>query len=278
MVLKNPFLVFLLRKIAVGIIILFLASWMVSTLMHSASRQPKDRPQVSYGEWVTKLFTLNFATPELFVKTSKTLILTFGSLVVSLLVSVPLGISSAIRRDSRGLKLVTSLADFLCSTPVFVTGYIFILLGIKIFQQNFAAIGGERSFFTPILMFLTLGLSNGTVSEMMRHTREETIRILEQNYFKAVVARGVNLKKHFVKSLLIPFLNLVSSRIVYLLSGAVVVEFVFSWEGIGKWSWDSVLKPDYLAVMNITFILVVFVLLVRFSSSLATAYLDSRRR
>lgn len=274
---KSSLLIFLLRKIGIGLIILFLATWMVSMLMHSASYQPKDSPQMSYREWVQKLLTLEFVSPEFFLKTSRTIALTFGSLLVSLLFSVPLGIFSAVRKDSKFLKFVTGLVDLICSTPVFITAYILILLGIKIFQQNFAAVGGARSSLAPFMMFLTLGLSNSTVSEIMRHTREETIRILEQNYFKAVVARGVNLRRHFVKSLLVPFLNVVSSRIVYLLSGAVVVEWVFSWEGIGKWSWDSALKSDYLVVMNITFVMVVFVLLVRFGNSLVAAYIDSRR-
>ncbi|MFQ6032990.1 MAG: ABC transporter permease subunit, partial [Candidatus Zixiibacteriota bacterium] len=68
------------------------------------------------------------------------------------------------------------------------------------------------------------------------------------------------------------------ARVVYLLSGAVVVEYVFTWEGIGKWSWDSALEGNYSVVMSITFIMVVFVLLVRLSNSLVATYIDSRRR
>ncbi len=278
MVSKNSLLVFSLRKIIIGVIIIFLATWMVSTLMHSASYKQDHAQQMSYLEWVGELFTLNFASKELSTKTFRTLLLTFGSLAVSLLFSLPLGIFSAIKRDSKLLKFLTGLTDLMSSTPVFVTGYLFILLGIKIFQENFAAVGGERSSFAPFIMFLALGLGNGTVSEIMRHTREETIRILEQNYFKAAVARGVNLKRHFVKSLLVPFLNIVSSRVVYLLSGAVVVESVFNWKGIGKWSWDSAIAGNYPVVMSITFIMVVFVLLVRLSNSLVATYIDSRRR
>lgn len=88
----------------------------------------------------------------------------------------------------------------------------------------------------------------------------------------------MNLKRHFTKSLFLPLLNIVSSRIVYLLSGAVVIEFIFGWDGIGKWSWDSAIAGDYSAVMNITFIMVLFVLLVRLSDNLMAAYIDSRRR
>lgn len=62
--------------------------------------------------------------------------------------------------------------------------------GLKIFHQNFAAVGEDRPAFSIFIMFLALGLSNGTVGEIMRHAREETIRILEQNYYKAVIARG----------------------------------------------------------------------------------------
>ncbi|MFQ6002399.1 MAG: ABC transporter permease subunit [Candidatus Zixiibacteriota bacterium] len=233
---------------------------------------------MSYLEWVGELFTLDFISEELSVRTSRTLILTFGSLFVSLLFALPLGIFSALKKESKLVKFLAGLTDLICSTPVFVTAYLFILLGIKIFQQNFAAAGGERSFFAPVMMFLALGLGNGTVSEIMRHTREETVRISEQNYIKAVVARGVNLKKHFAKSLLVPLLNIISARVVYLLSGAVVVEYVFTWEGIGKWSWDSALEGNYSVVMSITFIMVVFVLLVRLSNSLVATYIDSRRR
>lgn len=278
MVLKSPFFIFLLRKIVIGLIIVFLATWMVSTLMHSSSYKDRDTQQMSYFEWVGELFTFSFASRELFVRTSRTLVLTLGSLFVSLLLSLPLGIFSALRRDSKSLKFLTGLTDLICSTPVFVTAYVFVLLGIKIFHRNFAAVGGERSSFALLIMFLALGLGNGTVSEIMRHTREETIRILEQNYFKAAVARGVSLTRHFVRSLLIPFLNVVSSRVVYLVSGAVVVESVFNWKGIGKWSWDSALDGNYPVVMSITFIMIVFVLLVRLSNGLVATYIDSRRR
>lgn len=287
---QNSISVFLSRKIIAGLVIVFLATWMVSALLHSASRIQKEGQQTTYLEWIGGVLTFNLGkssftgkpiSGELLSKGAKTFVLTLGSLVISLLFSLPLGIVSASKRDSRLLKLLTGLTDFVCSTPVFVTGYLFILLGLKVFQQNFAAAGEERSSFAPLAMFLTLGLGNGTVSEIMRHTREEAIKILEQSYIKAIVARGVSLKKHFTKSMFIPLLNIVSSRIVYLLSGAIVVEYVFNWEGIGKWSWDAALKYEYLdypVVMNITFIMVIFVLLVRLSNSLVAAYVDSRRR
>lgn len=278
MMFKSSLFVFVLRKIVIGVIIIFLATWMVSTLMHSSSYEQRDTQQMSYSEWVGELLTFSFASRELFIRTSRTLVLTFGSLFVSLLLSLPLGIFSALRRDSKSLKFLTGLTDLICSTPVFVTAYIFILLGIKIFHQNFAAVGGERSSFAPLIMFLALGLGNGTVSEIMRHTREETIRVLEQNYFKAAVARGVNLTRHLAKSLLIPFLNVVSSRVVYLVSGAVVVESVFNWKGIGKWSWDSALGGNYPVVMSVTLVMIVFVLLVRLGNGLVATYIDSRRR
>jgi len=278
MTVKNSLSVFLLRNIIIGLVIIFLATLMVSTLMHSASHQPREGEQMSYFEWVQGLLALDFFDGQFFVKTYRTLILTFGSLIVSLLLALPLGIVSARKRDSKPLRFLTGLADLVCSTPVFVTAYLFILVGIKLFEQSFAVVGSERSSFALLVMFLTLGLSNGTVSEIMRHAREETVRISEQGYITAVVARGVNYKRHFAKSLLIPLLNIVSSRMVYLLSGAVVVEHVFTWEGIGKWSWDSALAGDYPVVMSITFIMVLFVLLVRFGNSLVASHVDLRRR
>ena len=278
MTLNSPMISFLAKKIMISLLILFLATWMVSVLMHSVSVKPKHGSPASYLEWIENLVTFRFATRELFAKTFRTLMLTFGSLAVSLLFSIPLGISSAIRNDSIGLKLITKLIDSICFTPAFVTAYLFILLGLKIFHQHFAAVGEDRPASSIFIMFLALGLSNGTVSEIMRHAREETIRILEQNYYKAVISRGVNLKRHFTKSLFLPLLNIVSSRIVYLLSGAVVIEFIFGVDGIGKWSWDSAIAGDYSAVMNITFIMVLFVLLVRLSDNLMAAYIDSRRR
>lgn len=275
---KNHLPAFLLRKVIIGLIVIFLATLLVSALMHSASHQPRESEQMSYFEWVQGLVSLDFFSTEFVVKTSRTLILTLGSLVVSLLLALPLGILSARKRDSRPLRFVTGLADLVCSTPVFVTGYLFILVGIKLFEQNFAVVGSERSSLAIFIMFLTLGLSNGTVSEIMRHAREETIRISDQGYITAVVARGVNFKRHFAKSLLVPLLNIVSSRMVYLLSGAVVVESVFTWEGIGKWSWDSALAGDYPVVMSITFVMVLFVLLVRLGNNLVASYVDLRRR
>jgi peptide/nickel transport system permease protein len=275
---KSNLPAFLLRKMIIGLVIIFLATLMVSILMHSASHQPREREQMSYFEWVQGLLALDFFSREFFVKTFRTLILTLCSLAVSLVLALPLGILSARKRDSRSLRFLTGLTDLVCSTPVFVTGYLLILVGIKLFEQNFAVVGSERSSLALPIMFLTLGLSNGTVSEITRHAREETVRISEQRYITAVVARGVNFKRHFAKSLLIPLLNIVSSRMVYLLSGAVVVEHVFTWEGIGKWSWDSALAGDYPVVMSITFIMVLFVLLVRLSNNLVASHVDLRRR
>ncbi len=278
MTLNSPMIRFLTKKIMFSLLILFLATWMVSVLMHYISAKPRQGTSLSYIEWIESLVTFRFATSELFAKTSKTLMLTFGSLAVSLLFSIPLGISSALRKESAWLRFFTKVIDSICFTPAFITAYLFILLGLRVFHQHFATVGEERPALAPFIMFLALGLSNGVVSEIMRHAREETFRILEQNYYKAVIARGVNLKRHFAKSLFLPLLNIVSSRIVYLLSGAVVIEFIFSWDGIGKWSWDSAIAGDYSAVMNITFIMVLFVLLVRLSDNLLVAYVDSRRR
>lgn len=119
---------FLAKKIMISILILFLATWMVSMLMHSVSIKPKQGSPVSYLEWIENLVTFRFATRELFAKTFTTLVLTFGSLAVSLLFSIPLGISSALRNDSIWLKFISKFIDSICFTPAFVTAYLFILL------------------------------------------------------------------------------------------------------------------------------------------------------
>ena len=192
-----------------------------------------------------------------------TLYLTLGSLLITLLIAVPIAIVSA-RRGVTPTHWVLSMLTYVVSAlPVFWLGYIVIYISMHRFGLFPLAFGSRTQpwiwiyFMLPVLV---LGLSNGTMGEVVRHLREELSRVFSEDYICAARAKGASIWKHaFKEGLLIPITEIVAAKIPFILGGAVVVEQVFNWPGMGRMAWQAAQDRDYPLIMGITIMAAIFV-------------------
>ena len=185
-----------------------------------------------------------------------TLYLTIGSMLVTLIVAVPIALSSA----RRGITVLnwpfTMFAYLVSALPVFWLGYIVIYIFMHklglfpiLFGFSRAQELGWLYFLLPIFV---LGIGNGTISEVVRFLREEMSRVLAEDYIRTARAKGASIWRHsFKEGFLIPTTEIIASKIPFILGGAVVVEQVFNWPGMGRMAWQAAQDRDYPVIMGI---------------------------
>ena len=97
-----------------------------------------------------------------------------------------------------------------------------------------------------------LGTASGTLSEMIRHLREELSRVLAEDYIRTARAKGAPVWRHaFKEGFLIPVTGIMSAKIPFLLGGAVIVEQVFNWPGMGRMAWQAAQDRDFPVIMGV---------------------------
>jgi peptide/nickel transport system permease protein len=192
-----------------------------------------------------------------------TLYLTLGSLLVTLMIAVPIATVSARRGLTPANWLLTMFTYVASALPVFWLGYIVIYISIHhfgLFPLAFSSGAQKWSWLYFMLPVLVLGLSNGTLSEVVRHLREELSRVLSEDYICTARAKGASIWKHsFKEGFLIPITEIIAAKIPYILGGAVVVEQVFNWPGMGRMAWQAAQDRDYPLIMGITLMAAIFV-------------------
>jgi peptide/nickel transport system permease protein len=193
-----------------------------------------------------------------------TLYLTMGAMLVTLLAAVPIALLSA-RRGQTPLSWSLTMFSYVASAlPVFWLGYIVIYVFTRKFGLFPIAFGFSDSQELGWLYFLlpifVLGLGNGTISEVVRYLREEMARVFSEDYIRTARAKGASIWKHsFKEGFLIPVTEIIASKIPFILGGAVVVEQVFNWPGMGRMAWQAAQDRDYPLIMGITILAAVIV-------------------
>ena len=192
-----------------------------------------------------------------------TLYLTIGSMIVTLLIAVPVALFTARRGQTPVNWLLTMLAYVLSALPVFWLGYIVIYISMHhfgLFPLAFTSSSQKWSWLYFMLPVLVLGLSNGTTSEVVRYLREEMSRVFSEDYIRTARAKGASIWKHsFKEGFLIPVTEIIASKIPFILGGAVVVEQVFNWPGMGRMAWQAAQDRDFPLIMGVTLLAAVFV-------------------
>jgi len=238
-------------------------------------REALGVPRTWYGQyaaWFGKLLQGDFGSsirtglpvlPELARVGVNTLILTLGSLLLTLLIAAPIAVHAAANGNTAGNTVATLAAYVLSAAPVFWFGYIVVYVSIHQFGV-FPLISGTAArqhawvyFLVPIFV---LGLASGTLAEMIRHLREELSRVLAEDYIRTARAKGAPVWRHaFKEGFLIPVTEIMSAKIPFLLGGAVIVEQVFNWPGMGRMAWQAAQDRDFPVIMGIALAAAAFV-------------------
>ena len=227
-----------------------------------------------YFSWLLNVVSGNFGTSirsglpvagELFNVSLSTLILTLGAMLVTLLVAVPIALYSSVRGHSVAISWpLTMLGYIISALPVFWLGYIAIYISIHSFEVfpllSFKSTGEGRLWIYTLVPVLVLGLGNGTISEVIRNLREEMSRVMAEDYVRTARAKGASVWRHvFTEGLLLPVTEIIAAKIPFMLGGAVIVEQVFNWPGMGRMAWQAAQDRDFPVIMGIALIAAAFV-------------------
>jgi len=125
-----------------------------------------------------------------------------------------------------------------------------------------------------------LALATIPMAIIARMTRSSMLDVLQEDYIRTAKAKGlverVVLYRHALKNAFLPVITIIGIQIGSLLAGAVLTETIFSWPGIGKWVYDSILARDYPIVQGVTLLIAIIFLLVNLLVDLSYALLDPR--
>lgn len=207
-----------------------------------------------------------------------TLQLAFAAAVISAVVGILLGSLAAIRRNGivDGMVRVLSLVN--TSMPSFWVGLLLIMFFS--FQLELFPATGSEGLDTLILPAVTLGLSAaGTVTRLVRNS---VIEVLGENFVTALYAKGLRprvvVMKHVLRNAVIPTVTIVGLQIGGLVAGSVIVETVFTRQGIGQMLVQAIGGKDYPVIQGVVLVIAVIYIVINIIVDVSYAYIDPRVR
>lgn len=207
-----------------------------------------------------------------------TLALTLPALALKLGIGIPAGIYAALHRDSLTdrIVMITAVAGF--TIPSFVLGLVLVL--VFSVQLGWLPSGGQESWRHAILPVLTLGIGGAAV--LARFTRSAMLEVLGQSYIRTASAKGVPwarvVRGHALPNAAIPTVTIVGFMVGSLIAGAVVVESVFSWPGVGRLLVVAVSNRDLAVVQCILLLVAITMVSANLIVDLLYGVLDPRLR
>ncbi|MFD1328953.1 ABC transporter permease [Mycoplana ramosa] len=207
-----------------------------------------------------------------------TLALTIPALLIKLLIGIPAGVYAALNRDSfiDRAVMVTAIIGF--TMPSFVIGLILVLVFSVIL--GWLPSGGQDGWMHAILPISTMGIGGAAI--LARFTRSAMIEILGQPYIRTASAKGVSwarvVRGHALPNAAIPIVTIVGFMVGTLVAGAVVVESVFSWPGVGRLLVIAVSNRDLAVVQCILLLVAATMVVSNLVVDVLYGYLDPRLR
>lgn len=270
------------------------------TVIHAKEVQLNlDKPiPLRYGRWVAGVVRGDFGTTvagqpvtdELWRRIGVSLRLLLIGSVVGTVIGVVVGAWGAIRQYHLSDRVITILSLLVISTPVFVIANLLMLPADKL---NIPYIGETAP--TPVfgawnqivdhlqhLLLPSLTLALGAMAGYSRYQRNAMLDVLGQDFIRTARAKGLSrrraLFKHGLRTALIPMATLFAYSVAGLFTGAVFVERIFGWHGMGEWFVQGIQNQDTNIVVAITLFAGVTLLVAALLSDVVQAALDPRIR
>ncbi|MDF2870792.1 MAG: ABC-type dipeptide/oligopeptide/nickel transport system, permease component [Anaerocolumna sp.] len=253
-----------------------------------------DKPvYIQYFIWLRQLFEGNLGVS---VKTYQpvagmiktyigpTLLLMGTSLIVSMLIAIPAGIYSAVRQYSLGDYSVVTLSFLGTSIPGFFLSliliYVFtIKLGV-LPSSGMTTLGTESGALDVIkhMIMPVIVLSVSMAGNNIRYIRSSMLEILNKDYLRTAKAKGIGrfkvINKHGLRNALLPVITVFGMQIPILFGGAIIVEQVFSWPGLGLMTMSAIINRDYPVIMGVCLITALVVMAVNLLTDILYAVAD----
>jgi len=206
-----------------------------------------------------------------------TIQLAFGSMFVALLVAFPLGVISAIYRNSWIDNLARFFALIGVSMPSFWFGPL-LIIAFAINHTWFPVSGRDEGLRSLVLPSMTMGLALAAI--LTRMIRVSLADELTQRYVTTAIAKGVTRSRaifgHALKDALIPVITVLALQFGSLLTGAIITEQIFSWPGLGRLLIQSISTRDYPQVQASILVIALTYIFVNFISDLLYGVVDPR--
>lgn len=246
-----------------------------------------EPPVVQYFYWLGNILQGDFGTSVsmkqsvgdlIMQRLPYTLMLTGAALLIEYLISIPLGLLAATRKDKPADKALTVGTIVLWSMPQFWLGV--LLMFIFSITLGVLPVSGYSGFSSLILPAFTLALP--TLAQIFRLTRSEVLDVMRERYVMTANAKGLSsrkvLIKHILRNALIPVTVMFFLSLPWLIGGAVVVENVFAWPGMGQLLWKAISKQDFMVVQGIIFVITVLTVICNLIGDIISGILDPRIR
>ena len=310
---------YVVRRLLQAVVLLFIVSVLTFLLIHSAPGGPAllanpdlsreqieqmreqlgldDPLPVQYFRWLSNVLQGDFGksyntvqpvTRLIAERLPNTVMLTGLALALSILVAVPLGVLSALKRNSALDRVIAGFSFIGVSIPVFWLGIMLIIVfavQLKLLPAGgMYTLGAEFSLLDRLehLLLPTLVLVVANLAELTRYTRSGMINVLSEDYIRTARAKGlpnqVVLVRHALRNALIPVITIIGVLLPRAVSGAAITETVFSWHGMGRLAVEAAMTRDYPVVLGATLTVALVVVLSSLVTDLLYAYIDPRIR
>jgi peptide/nickel transport system permease protein len=211
-------------------------------------------------------------------RVTRSLLLLFGTLLVTIMIGVPAGIAAAVWRKSTLGSVILAVAFVGYSIPNFILAIMLIL--VFSFTLHWLPSSGATSLAHFIMP--TMALASYFAAALARYTRNAMLDVLSQDYIRTARAKGLSessvILQHGLRNALIPVVTVIGLQITTLVSGAVVVETVFAWNGIGDLLVGATLRRDYPVLQFGVLVVASAVVIVNILVDCTYAALDPRIR
>ena len=206
-----------------------------------------------------------------------TLLLMLAAICFELLIGIPLGLLAAARRGKAD-RAIMILAFAGVSTPQFVVGL--LLLYVFAYLFGWFPMSGYGGISHVILPALTLGIGGG--GWYARILRSSLVEVLRQDYIRTARAKGLSERAvvvvHALRNAVLPAVAMVGLDIGTFMGGAVVVESVYGWPGIGQLAWQAIQRVDIPIIMGVTLVAAIAIVIGNLLADLLTPLIDPRIR
>ena len=258
------------------------------------------------GDLGNSIVTGRPVTTELIEKFPATLELTMFAMFIAVIVGVPVGVISAVRQYSVLDKVTSVFALTGISMPIFWLAMILVVifgvnLGILPFpgrlgsETSITAITGLvlvdslltfnfAGFWDGLLHLIMPAIALGTIpmAVIMRMTRSSMLEVMNEDYVRTARAKGVVpwrvVFKHALRNAMLPVVTVIGLQVGLLMGGAIITEIIFSWPGVGLYTYESVNRRDYASIQGVVLYGATLFVLVNLLVDVLYAVFDPRVR
>jgi peptide/nickel transport system permease protein len=256
-----------------------------------------DKPiYVQYYKWMKLVVTKGDlgismedkrpVTDKIVERIPATLTLMATAIIISILLAIPIGVYSAVKQYSKLDYFFTAYSFLGIAVPSFFIALLVILFfSIKL---SWFPVSGMRDVYDHFdlwdrvyhLILPSLTLAFGLIATKSRFMRSSMLEVIKQDYVRTARAKGLSEKKvifkHALRNALIPIITLIALQIPTLFGGALFIENLFAWPGMGRLAVNAIFLRDYQVIMGTTLIAAVLVVLGNLIADILYAFVDPR--